>query len=90
MVTTELQRLWREDGLRVTVGRRRKRTGTSTAPERFADAPNTVWAIDFHYDVTDDGRPIRSRRSLMNTPVNASAIRDWCHVECAYCGGVLP
>lgn len=47
------------DGLWVRVGRRRKRTDASTAPERFADAPNTVWAIDFHYDVTDDDRPIK-------------------------------
>jgi putative transposase len=40
--------------------RRRKRTGTSTAPDRpKADAPNKVWAVDFQFDATTDGRPIK-------------------------------
>jgi transposase InsO family protein len=43
----KIQRLWREEGLRVPQRRRRKRTGTSTAPDRpKADAPNRVWAVD--------------------------------------------
>src|SRR5690349_3301779 len=42
----KLQRLWREEGLRVPQRRRRKRTGTSTAPDRpTAEAPNRVWAV---------------------------------------------
>jgi putative transposase len=56
----KLQRLWREEGLRVPQRRRRKRTGTSTAPDRpIADAPNTVWAVDFQFDATTDDRPIK-------------------------------
>jgi hypothetical protein len=40
--------------------RRRKRHGTSTAPLTVtADAPNRVWAVDFQFDVTTEGRPIK-------------------------------
>jgi putative transposase len=55
-----IQRLWREEGLRVPQRRRRKRHGTSTALDTvIADAPNRVWAVDFQFDVTTDGRPIK-------------------------------
>jgi putative transposase len=41
----KIQRLWREEGLRVPQRRRRKRHGTSTAPPTVvADVPNLVWA----------------------------------------------
>jgi putative transposase len=54
---TKLQRLWREEGLRVPQ-RRRKRLRTSTTPNPpIADAPNKVWAVDFQFDATTDGRP---------------------------------
>lgn len=56
----KLQRLWREDGLRVPQRRRRKRLGTSTtAGAVVADAPNAVWGVDFQFDATNDGRPIK-------------------------------
>jgi transposase InsO family protein len=56
----KIQRLWREEGLRVPQRRRRKRLGTSTAPNPpTADAPNKVWAVDFQFDATTDGRPIK-------------------------------
>jgi putative transposase len=55
----KIQRLWREEGLRVPQRRRRKRGGTSTAEVPTADAPNRVWAADFQFDVTTDGRPIK-------------------------------
>jgi putative transposase len=46
-----LQRLWREEGLRVPQRRRRKRVGASTAAEiEVAAAPNRVWAVDFQFD----------------------------------------
>jgi len=58
----KIQRLWREEGLRVPQRRRRKRTGTSTAPDRpRADAPNRVWAVDFQFDATTDGRTHQAR-----------------------------
>ena len=56
----KVQRLWREEGLRIPQRRRRKRVGTSTtsnAPR--ADAPNRVWAVDFQFDATTGGRPIK-------------------------------
>lgn len=56
----KIQRLWREEGLRVPQRRRRKRTGASTAPDRpTADAPNRVWAVEFQFDATTDGRPVK-------------------------------
>jgi putative transposase len=58
----KIQRLWREEGLRVPQRRKRKRRGTSTAlPTVVADTPDWVWAVDFQFDVTTDGRPIRDR-----------------------------
>src|SRR5690625_3999929 len=38
----KVQRLWREEGLRVPVKRRRKRIGTSTSAAPAAVAPNMV------------------------------------------------
>jgi len=56
----KVQRLWREEGLRVPHRRRRKRVGSSTAPDMVtADAPNTVWAVDFQFDSTTDARPVK-------------------------------
>jgi len=56
----KIQRLWREEGLRVPQPRRRKRLGASTAPLLpVADAPNRVWAVDFQFDATTDGRPVK-------------------------------
>lgn len=58
----KVQRLWREEGLRVPVRRHRKRAGTSSVDPvtlPAADAPNAVWAVDFQYDATTDGRPIK-------------------------------
>jgi len=57
-----VQRLWREEGLRVPVRRRkRQRLGDSTVPaERLrAEQPNQVWALDFQHDQTADGRVLR-------------------------------
>jgi putative transposase len=39
--------------------RRRKRLGTTTAETVTADAPNRVWAVDFQFDSTTDGRPVK-------------------------------
>ena len=56
----KIQRLWREEGLRVVVKRRRKRVGSSTVPPvPSATGPNMVWAIDFQFDSTTDGRPVK-------------------------------
>ncbi len=55
----KIQRLWRDEGLRVPQRRRRKRVGSSTVDAPTADAPNVVWAVDFQFDADDHGRPIK-------------------------------
>jgi putative transposase len=57
-----VQRLWREEGLRVPQRKRkRRRLGDSTVPaERLrAERPNQVWAFDFQFDQTADGRALK-------------------------------
>ena len=57
-----IQRLWREEGLRVpTKRRKRQRLGTSSCPaDRLAaEHPNHVWALDYQYDQTEDGRRLK-------------------------------
>ncbi len=56
------QRLWREEGLRVPVRRRkRQRLGESTVPAArlAAERPDHVWALDFQFDQTADGRILK-------------------------------
>ena len=57
-----VQRLWREEGLRVPVRRRKRyRLGESTVPAKrlAAQRPNHVWALDFQFDQTADGRILK-------------------------------
>ena len=57
-----IQRLWREEGLRVPARRRkRQRLGTSTCPaDRLAaEHPDHVWALDYQFDQTQDGRRLK-------------------------------
>jgi putative transposase len=57
-----VQRLWREEGLRVPVRRRkRQRLGTSTTPAArlAAEHPDHVWALDDQVDQTTDGRRLK-------------------------------
>ena len=70
----KIHRLWREEGLQVKVKSPRKRAGVSSIPPVEADAPNVVWAIDFQFDSTIDGKAIKiasmvdehTRCSLLN------------------------
>ena len=55
----KIHRLWREEGLQVRVPSPRKRAGVSSIPPVAADAPNVVWAIDFQFDSTIDGKAIK-------------------------------
>ncbi len=57
-----VQRLWREEGLRVPTRRRkRQRLGDSTVPAKrlSAERPDHVWALDFQFDQTADGRILK-------------------------------
>ncbi len=56
----KIHRLWREEGLQVKVVSPRKRAGVSSIPPMEADAPNVVWAIDFQFDSTIDGKAIKT------------------------------
>jgi putative transposase len=70
----KIHRLWREEGLQVRMHSPRKRAGVSSIPPVEADAPNVVWAIDFQFDSTIDGKAIKiasmidehTRRSLLH------------------------
>jgi len=58
-----VQRLWREEGLRVPPQQpKRSRVGQSVvrADRLRAMRPNHVWALDFQFDSTSDGRPIKA------------------------------
>lgn len=58
----KIQRLWREEGLRVPARRRkRQRLGvsTSSAARLRAERPDQVWALDFQFDTTSDGRILK-------------------------------
>ena len=73
-VNKKIHRLWREEGLQVKVTSPRKRAGVSSTPPIVADAANVVWAIDFQFDSTVDGKAIKiasmidehTRESLLN------------------------
>jgi putative transposase len=58
----KVQRLWREEGLRVPPRRhKRPRLGISSTPadRLFATHPNHVWALDYQFDVTATGRTLK-------------------------------
>jgi putative transposase len=59
-----VQRLWREEGLRVPQRKRKRRrlgdSTTETAARRLrAERPGHVWAFDFQFDQTADGRALK-------------------------------
>ncbi len=57
-----MQRIWREEGLRVPQRRRkRQRLGHSTVPASRlrAERPDHVWAFDFQFDQTADGHILK-------------------------------
>ncbi|GAB40583.1 IS3 family transposase, partial [Gordonia sputi] len=70
----KVHRLWKEEGLQVRRAPRRKRAGQSSVPVVVADAPKVVWALDFQFDSTVDGKTIKiasmvdehTRMSLLN------------------------
>ena len=54
-----VQRLWRDEGLRLPPKPRRRRRGKRMPGHVAATCPNQVWALDFLVDQTADGRPIK-------------------------------
>lgn len=55
----KIQRLWGEEGLRVPRKHRPGRVGTSTIDPPTADAKGVVWAVDFQFDVDEQGKAIK-------------------------------
>lgn len=56
-----IQRLWRDEGLKVPYRKRKKRLqgiGASVGPF-CPTAPNVVWAADFQFDQTREGRTLK-------------------------------
>ena len=56
------QRIWRDEGLRVPQRKRkRQRLGHSTVPAKrlVAKHPDHVWALDYQFDQTQDGKVIK-------------------------------
>ena len=55
-----IRRLWREEGLRRPARTRKRRRVIPEQAERLrAERPNQVWAIDFQFDETADGRRVK-------------------------------
>jgi putative transposase len=54
-----VQRLWRDEGLRLPPKARRRRRGRRMPGHLTAACPNQIWALDFLVDQTADGRPIK-------------------------------
>ena len=56
-----VRRLWRDEGLRVPQRRRKKRlVGIGVQVGAFSPIrPNVIWAMDFRFDTTADGRQIK-------------------------------
>lgn len=56
-----IRRLWRDEGLRVPVKRRKQRlTGLGTHVGAMCPIrPNALWALDFQFDTTGDGRTLK-------------------------------
>ena len=56
----KIRRLWREEGLKVSVkATKRKRVGTSSHALWRSEYPNHVWSWDFVHDITTDGRTLK-------------------------------
>jgi len=74
----KIQRLWREEGLRVPQRKRkRQRLGDSTVPGVWlrAKRPNHVWATDFQFDTTVDVRTLKLLHVVDEHTREALAIR---------------
>ena len=57
--TKRVHRLWRDEELQVRPRRRKRHRGTSTIDEVIASRPDEVWALDFQFDATADGRQLK-------------------------------
>jgi putative transposase len=95
-----VQRLWREEGLRVPQPRRKRRrlgeSVTAAGPLR-AERPGHVWTFDFQFDQTVDGRSVKvcnildeftreSLASIVERSIDADAVVRALEQLIAECG----
>ncbi|WP_213576558.1 IS3 family transposase [Rhodococcus sp. USK13] len=94
----KVHRLWKEEGLQVRIHHPRTRSGVGSCPQIEADAPHVVWAVDFQFDSTIDGKAIKiasmidehTRRSLLNIverSITAQPLEDELYKAFAMWGG---
>lgn len=69
-----IRRLWREESLRVPQRRREKRlTRIGVAVGAMSPIrPNVIWAKDFQFDTTADGRTLKLLNVMTNSPAKPS------------------
>jgi len=79
-----VQRLWRDEGLRLPAKTKRRRRGPRMPGHLTAVHPDQVWAIDFVSDQTADGRPIK----ILTLEEARRASREAASQPC-YCGRLL-
>ena len=74
--TTSIRRLWRDEGLRVPQRRRENRlTGIGVALGAMSPIrPNVIWAMDFQFDTTADGRTLKMLKVIDEFTREALAI----------------
>lgn len=72
-----VRRLWRDEGLRVPYRpKKKRRTGTGTTVGAMCPIrPDVVWAMDFQFDTTADGRTIKMLNIIDEYTREALAIR---------------
>ena len=71
-----IRRSWREASLRRPVRSRKRRRVTPDQAERLrAERPNQVWAIDFQFDETSDGRRLKPANVVDEHTRQALAMR---------------
>ena len=72
-----IRRLWREEGLRVPQRRKKKRlTGIGVAVGAMSPIrPNVIWAMDFQFDTTAEGRTLKMLNVIDEFTREALAIK---------------
>lgn len=55
-------RIWREEGLKVSPRHHKRRRPAGTEQALRPKRPNEVWAIDFQFDATSDGRAFEAHQ----------------------------
>jgi putative transposase len=89
-----IRRLWRDEGLRVPQRKRKKPLrGIGAAVGAMSPIrPNALWAMDFQFDVTADGRTLKLFNVIdeFTREALANAVADWCRFSGTACVFIDP